>query len=295
MTHQVVQGQPPRQPLSSSEFRNHRLAAWLHDKVSPWNSAQSSETYGALHALNFPSIAPPDSPLLLGTTSASSCISDCFTEHHVSVPPPLGLSDPAFTSLMGTGMWLANLPSRPKKNPEACHTDPSPDLRPGRRLDATFRERLLNDPDYSERPSHTTQDLSSEDYNILLNQSLDSIASLSGGDSTIRHHAGSRRASGGGTPTTRKPTPSRGASNKRKTPGGNRQRPGKAPDDSSGSGSGTGSGDGSAASHHQNKKPKTSDFLYLCPYRLVYHEMSPQHSFKSCQPPGYISDRSILK
>ncbi|KAI8717178.1 hypothetical protein NCS52_00792900 [Fusarium sp. LHS14.1] len=295
MAQQIVQGARPRQPLSNLEFRNHRLAAWLHDKVSPWNSAQSFETHGALHALSFPSIAPPDSPLLLGSTSPSSCISDCFTEHHVSVPPPLGLSDPAFTSLMCTGTWFANLPSRPKKSPEACHTDPPPELRPGRRLDATFRERPFDDPDYSEHPSRTIQDPSSEDCNILLNQTFESIASLSGGDGTIQHNAGSKRASGGDTLSTHKPTPSRGASNKRKTPGGSRQRPGKTPDDSSGSGSGTGSGVGSAASQHQNKKPKTSDLRYLCPYRLVYHEMSPQHSFKSCQPPGYISDRSILK
>ncbi|UPL04339.1 hypothetical protein LCI18_015273 [Fusarium solani-melongenae] len=200
MTQQFLQGPRSRKPLSSSETRNYRLGAWLHDQYSPWSAAQSSETQGTLQADTIPSIAPPDSPL------------------------------------------LSNLPL--------------------------------------------------DDRHNLLGQSLDPIASLGGGDSTVRHHAGSRRASASVTPATHRPTPSPCASNKRKTPpDGNQQDPGKAPNDSPGSGS----GGGSASSPSQMKKPKTSDFQYLCPYRQVYHFMDPQRKFRSCQPPGHMKDRSQFK
>lgn len=300
MTQQVVQGPRSRQPVSSLEFRNHRLATWLHDTGQSWNAAQSSETQGPLHA-HSSSYIPPGSPLLSGSTTTSSCVSDCSPQHHVPVPQPLGLSDPASLTrntrrstalLAGTGTWFATLSSRPKKSPEACCSEPPPQLRPEHRLNASFREIRFSNPDYAERLSRAIQDLFSEDRTILLDQSPDSIASPGGGDSTFQHPTNPRRASDGDTPATHKPTLSPGASNKRKTPpGGNQQGPGKAPNNNPGSGP----AGGSASGHSQNKKSKTSDFLYLCPYRRVYHLMSPQNDFRSCQPPGHLKDRYDLK
>ncbi|KAI8669983.1 hypothetical protein NCS56_00802100 [Fusarium sp. Ph1] len=289
MTQQVIQGPHSRQPLSSSEFRNDRLTTWLRETGSSWNVAQSSETQGALHARSSPSLAPPDSPLLSCSTTASSCISDCSPQHRVSVPPPLGLSDPV---LAGTGMWFASLSSRPKKNSEACYPESPPQLRPEVRLNASFREILFNNPDYAERLIRTIQNLPSEDRNILPDQSFDTITSLGGGHNTTRARDGSRRASTSTTPVTQRTSPSSGASNKRKTPPSvNQQRLGKAPDNSPGSGP----GGGSAIGHRQSKKSKTSDFLYLCPYRRIYHVMTPQNKFRSCQPPGHLKDSYDLK
>ncbi|KAL6365577.1 hypothetical protein LRP88_01577 [Fusarium phalaenopsidis] len=269
MTQQVIQGPHSRQPLSSSEFRNDRLTTWLRETGSSWNVAQSSETQGALHARSSPSLAPPDSPLLSCSTTASSCISDCSPQHRVSVPPPLGLSDPVLAG-----------------------TESPPQLRPEVRLNASFREILFNNPDYAERLIRTIQNLPSEDRNILPDQSFDTITSLGGGHNTTRARDGSRRASTSTTPVTQRTSPSSGASNKRKTPPSvNQQRLGKAPDNSPGSGP----GGGSAIGHRQSKKSKTSDFSYLCPYRRIYHVMTPQNKFRSCQPPGHLKDSYDLK
>ncbi|RSL69647.1 hypothetical protein CEP54_002096 [Fusarium duplospermum] len=291
MAQQVAQGPRSRQPLSSSVFCNDRLTAWLRDKVSPWSAAQSFETQAALHAHNFPCIVPPASPLLSGSTSASSCISDCSTQHRVPVPPPLGLSDPASLTgntrrstalLAGTGTWLTNGSPRPQKSPDAGYPEP-PQLRPDRRLNASFRQIIFNNPDYAERLSRTIQDLS-EDPNILLQQIFDSISSLGGA-------ADSGQTSGSATSATQEPASSCAASKKRKTPpGGNQQRPGKTPNNSPGSGPGGGSTDGPSQVEEPN-----SGFRYQCPYHRVYPVMSLDHKFSSCQPPGHRKTRSQFK